>query len=228
MKKSMYDDLREAGVRMNSGRIHRDDVELAERILTKYVVVADPQNVMDTQFNLDQVSYNMSFYNKLTKKHNGKIVRDINDFQLIEYPTYIALLDHNSKHVMYVVQFERDTLFGKKSITQVKLWREPEVHKLTVDGFKLTEYVFFKVLFESADCIVTDKQQTTLGRRFWDDRIMDAFSDGFPVYYVNLDKKTKVLMNKGNWKEIIKENEIWSDEKNAQAKKIVICKSNFW
>lgn len=215
---------------MNSlGYIHRDDIRKAEPILREYLE-AMPMNVLKTDFGLKDPAKNLKMYRNLEKR-KGVLLKDFGSYKLYEYPTYVAMLQPENHYVSYVVQFETKMLLGKKSVTQVLLWRERPnkfIANLLIDGMKLTAYVFFKVLFAKYDCISTDSMQTLMGREFWEDRIADAWAAGYPVYYVNVVSKDKVLLTAKNFAAAVAEYEIWGDEEISKAKKIVICKSDFW
>jgi hypothetical protein len=227
---NIYAQLKIAGIRVNAaGQIHRDDVDKAEPILLKHIQ-AGPMNVLDTEFGLDTPTKNLSMYKDLQKRKGTKL-KDFGEYQLYEYPTYIALLHIPSKSVAYIVQFERKMLFGKRAVTQIMLWRQignDFVENLKIDGMKLTSYVFFKVLFAKNDCIVTDSMQTGMGKRFWGDRIGNALAYGYPVYYINQVTKDKVLITDENKQAVVEKYKIWGDDEISKAKKIAICKDQFW
>jgi hypothetical protein len=230
MANNIYEQLRVVGVRFNGrGQIHREDIEKAEPILLKYIQ-AGPLNVLDTEFDLDDIAVNMKMFKDLQKR-KGTLIKDLGEYQLMGYPTYIALVHIPSKSIAYIVRFEVKIVFGKKAVTQVMLWRRwgnNFVEELRIDGMKLTAYVFFKVLFAKYDCIVTDSMQTKMGKRFWQDRIGNAFNYGFPVYYINQVSKEKILLTKDNVDKVEKQYKIWDDTKISEAKKIAICKDEFW
>ena len=67
-----------------------------------------------------------------------------------------------------------------------------------------------------------------MGKRFWEDRVANALSLGFPVYYIDLYTKDKILLTPSNKNEVFETHKVWSDEENAMAKRIAICKNEFW
>jgi len=67
-----------------------------------------------------------------------------------------------------------------------------------------------------------------MGKRFWLDRISDAWNNGYPVYYLNLMTKKAIRLDDKNFQKVSNDNQIWSDNKTSQVKRIAICKSNFW
>lgn len=227
---NIYHRLRIAGIRLNAyGHIHKDDIEKAEPILRQYLDAA-PMNVDKTDFGLKDPAKNLGMYRNLEKR-KGTVLKDFGDYKLFEYPTYVALLKPETKHVSYVVQFETKRILGKKAVTQILLWRERPnqfIANLTIEGMKLTSFVFFKVLFAKHDCIVTDSMQTLMGEEFWKDRIADAWAYGYPVYYVNQVTQEKILLTPKNFDTVNVTYQIWGDKEVSKAKKIAICKDMFW
>jgi len=227
---SIYSELRLAGIRLNAtGQIHCDDIDKAEPILLKYIN-ASPMLVPDTEFNFDDPTSNRKLFNNLEKRKK-EIIKSFGDYVLYQYPTYIALIHLPSKSVSYVVRFEHKKFFGKRGITQVILWREAGntfAANLKINGVKLTAFVFFEILLEKADCIVTDGMQTTMGKRFWQDRIGDALAHKLPVYYINQFSKKIIQITKSNRKEVEDTYKIWAEDESAKNRKIAICKEEIF
>ena len=228
---NIYEDLKNIGVRLNeAGHIHKDDIDLAEPILLKYITSA-PHSIPETEFDLENPSKNFQKYCELAKK-KGVVVQHLGDYELVRYSSNIALIQPQNKHVSYLVKFQQRRLFGKKSVTQVLLWREQPnkfVADVKIEGLKLTAYVFFKLLFGENDCIITDGSQTEMGKRFWIDRIADAWNADFPVYYVNEKQTKKILLTPENFQKLRISEEIWGTKKqDSMYKKIAICKDYFW
>ena len=196
----IYSELKHAGVRLNKkGHIHKEDINLAEPILFKYIK-SSPLLTEDTEFELDNPAKNFQKYCELAKK-KGKVLKKIDDYVLMQYHSNIALIQPESKHVSYLVKYKKGKLLKKNSVTQVLLWRERPnkfVSDLKVDGLKLTAYVFFKILFDESDCIVTDGSQTEMGKYFWEDRISDAWAAGYFVYYVDIKTAETILVTPQN------------------------------
>jgi len=227
---SIYTELRIAGVRLNAvGQIHCEDIEKAEPILTKYIH-AGPMLVPDTEFSFNDPVINRKLFNDLEKRKK-KVIKEFGDYVLYEYPTYIALIHLPSKSVAYLVRFELKKVFGKKGVTQIVLWRQEGnnfVANLMVGGLKLTAFVFFKVLLEKNDCIVTDRMQTQMGKRFWQDRIGSALANGYFVYFVNQVSKKAIRITEDNKREIEDTYKIWAEDESAKDRKIAICKEELW
>jgi hypothetical protein len=227
---NIYIELKKRGVRLNEkGHIHRDDIHKAEPLLLQYVE-AMPILIENTEFDLDNPAINFQKYCELAKK-KGTPVKKTGDYVLVKYLSNIALIQPESKHVSYLVKFKRFKFLGKNAVTQVMLWRElPNkfVADLRIDGLKLTAYVFFKILFADNDCIVTDGSQTEMGKRFWGDRISDAWNAGYPVYYIDIKANKKIAVTQDNFGTLKISEHIWGKTSDHKYKKLAICKDSFW
>jgi hypothetical protein len=216
----IYSELKHAGVRLNKkGHIHKDDILLAEPLLLKYIKA--------TPLDLDNPAKNFQKYCELAKK-KSKILKKIDDYLLVQYHSNIALIQPESKHVSYLVKYKKGKLFKKNSVTQVLLWRERPnkfVADLKIGGLKLTAYVFFKILFDESDCIVTDGSQTEMGKYFWEDRISDAWAAGYSVYYIDLNTAEAILITPQNFQELKIAQHIWGNKyPDNKYKKLAIFK----
>jgi len=185
-------------------------------------VTAAPQNVDWVGYKPKQM--NIEMYRKLAsdkrKKHLDSLTKDIH---LYAFPDKFAVLDEKKHEVLYLVQFKIAVFFGRKSISQIQVWRN--MGNPLTEG--LAKKIFFDFLFPKAECVVTDKQQTSYGRTFWELRIADAIARNLPVYLCDQNTRTKKRLNSyddftdlaDGW---------WGDDPKFQAKKIAICHSEFW
>ena len=103
-------------------------------------------------------------------------------------PTYLVL-DHERQRVLYYMQYvpSNNRQLGKY-VYQKFLWID-KGSRGTV-GYLPTHY--FYQLVDEFGMVVTDSEQTSDGRRFWEKRIADAFGRGLRVYYH--DFKTSELV----------------------------------
>lgn len=185
-------------------------------------VTAAPQNVDWVGYKPRQM--NLEMYSKLAGDKRKKRVDSLTqDIHLYSFPDKFAVLDEENKEVLYLVQFKISVFFGHKSISQIQVWRNK--------GIPLTEglakKIFFDFLFPMAECIVTDRQQTSYGRSFWELRIAEAMSRKFPVYLCDQNTNTKKKL--GSYNEF---NDLadswWGDDPKYQARKIAVCHKELW
>lgn len=222
--------LEKNGIKCTGSLIHVSDIDKAIEVLSKNLeAIAMPEIVGYTDFGLEEMPNNIAVYTKLIKKANKKLLLTLGRYELYISDRHIFMVntenDENGLKLVYLVQFELGTINGLKSVTQIKLWktqRYQDVTKISIEGFKLTEYVFFKILLPMAECIATDNMQTDLGRRFWLDRINDALSDNLKVYVANQNTKKFILVNDvGHLNSLNKEIGIWGGS-SKQAMRVII------
>jgi hypothetical protein len=224
---NIYEDLKNNGIRIDrNGHIHKDDIAKAKPLLLKYVPILK----QDSNSGLDNCALNFEKYCDLAKKKGFPLLR-LDEYILVRYFSEVALIQPDTEHVSYLVKFKRFKFFGKNAVTQVMLWREQPnkfVADLRIDGLKLTAYVFFKIIFADNDCIITDGSQTEMGKRFWGDRISDAWNAGCPVYYVDIKADKKIAVTSDNFQSLKISENVWGKTSDHKYKKLAICKSPFY
>ncbi|MDF4310680.1 hypothetical protein P3697_26995 [Vibrio parahaemolyticus] len=97
--------------------------------------------------------------------------------------TSIRLIDHrkvDDPRIAYAVKVQvSDEKIGLSACTQVMVWANPRNEEVLL-GFPRK---IFNHLLEKHVIMITDKEQTPDGKRFWERRISNAFEDGLFVYY---------------------------------------------
>lgn len=91
--------------------------------------------------------------------------------------------NYNVPRVIYFVWYKLQNLgyVAKKAACQILVWKS---FKYTIlEGF--AKHIFFDYILPKTGTIVTDYQQTSKGRGFWESRIGNALQLGKYVYYVN-------------------------------------------
>lgn len=191
------------------------------RFITK-VVLASPQNVDWMGYKPKRM--NESMYFKLSKDKRKKPLEEIESgVTLYSLPDKYAVLDEKHQRILYLIQFKVARVFGKKGITQVQVWRDKTAS--STEG--LAKKIFFNYLFPTADCIVTDRQQTSYGRAFWELRIYEAFGKGLPVYLLDQNQTTKKRLSSVEEFDDLADS-WWGDHPKFQGRKIAICHDTFW
>lgn len=97
--------------------------------------------------------------------------------------TVIRLLDRTDKEnpsIAYAVDIElTDETINHKSCTQILVWKRPG-NEEALNGFPAKMFTHF---LQKYIVMITDKQQTADGKRFWENRIVQAFQQSFFVYF---------------------------------------------
>ena len=97
--------------------------------------------------------------------------------------TYLVV-DHALKQVVYFMEWTTRHILNKVAAYQIMVWSDPAVKEIRGYAPK----VFFKHLFQVADFVCTDEQQTKDGERFWGSVIKTAYQSGLHVYLYDTTK----------------------------------------
>jgi hypothetical protein len=97
--------------------------------------------------------------------------------------TKIRLLDSNDKtnpRIAYAVDIKiSEEKIAYKTCTQILVWASPSNEDLLIG----LPRKLFNHLLNTYTIMVTDREQTPDGKRFWERRIAQAFNDGLCVYF---------------------------------------------
>ena len=110
--------------------------------------------------------------------------------------------DINNPRIAYAVDIEiTNEKINHKSCTQVIVWASPKNEELLI-GFPRK---VFNHLLQKYVIMITDKQQTPDGKRFWERRIIQALDDHCFVYYCDknlLKNNLQIIANADEFFEI--------------------------
>lgn len=162
---------------------------------SKYIeelICESPQLVHPVDFGLEDIKYNKSLVDKYLKDKDIILLSDKfdNGSKLYKLKNKIFMIYNNL--IKYFVQYEINYIgfISRKAVTQVKLWRSIVQ---SPDAINFPTYMFFHYLLPITRVILTDKQQTEEGSRFWGDRVYQAIDLNYYIYYVNLLAPNKEL-----------------------------------
>lgn len=191
-----------------------------------------PQNIQQADFDeiLRKPSSNKAQAKKFLAKYpshyeiEGVVLPEKFELKINKKKNSIRLIDrndYNNPRIAYAVDIElTNEKIYHKSCTQVIVWASPRNEELLV-GFPRK---VFNHLLQEYVIMITDKQQTPDGKRFWERRIIQALEDNHFVYFC--DKNKAEL----NLQEIINEDDFfetfepigWGDDKVHLHKLFVI------
>ncbi|MCK5872323.1 MAG: hypothetical protein KAG26_05815 [Methylococcales bacterium] len=169
----------------------------AKRFLAKYAL----------PYSIEGIVLPAKFELKINKKKNA--------IRLIDRT------DSENPRIAYAVDIEvTNEKIHHKSCTQVIVWASPRNEELLI-GFPRK---VFNHLLQSHIIMITDKQQTADGKRFWERRIIQALKDRHYIYFC--DKEDDNV----NLQRILKEDDFfeifeplgWGNDKQHQRKLFVI------
>ena len=158
-------------------------------------------------YSIDGIKLPLNFELKINKKKTAIRLIDKTDF--------------NNPRIAYAVDIEvTDEKINHTSCTQVVVWASPENEELLI-GFPRK---VFNSLLQKYVIMITDKQQTSDGKRFWERRIIQALNDNHYVYFFDKNKDKKRLqsiLNSDDFFEIF-EPLGWGNDKKHQHKLFII------
>ncbi len=138
--------------------------------------------------------------------------------------TSIRLLDRTDRdnpRIAYAVDIElTDDKIKQKSCSQVLVWANPRNEEL-LSGFPRK---IFNHLLQKHIVMISDKQQTADGKRFWERRIIQALADNRFVYFCDKatgEMRLQQIENEDNFFEQF-EPLGWGNDKLHQHKLFVI------
>jgi len=144
-----------------------------------------PELIEDADFNvkLNEIGRNVDHTSKFLEKG----VEDITltgytvpfGYRLVKAKTenqYRLITDNAHPVTAYAVKlnFYDHIVMNHKTCTQVMVWRTIRAeHRHAIRDLAI---LFFEHLIQQYTVVVSDSQQTELGRRFWESRIMESLS----------------------------------------------------
>lgn len=161
---------------------------------------ATPMLMDDTDFGLTSKEANRNFLeNTLRKKSSAKKVGSI---KLLKKDTVLPVYQTGGDsdegyywseyedQIVWLVKYHkwrRNWFPGPehKLLTQVALWRD-DTPLLPVD---FASKMFFGFILKKHEVVMSDKEQTSRGARFWKRRLTEALQKGLQVAFVDLNSQ---------------------------------------
>ncbi|WJV60996.1 hypothetical protein PCO87_13795 [Pectobacteriaceae bacterium C52] len=193
-----------------------------------------PLNILDASFNK---KLNMTDNNI---EHTAEFVaRGVAEFTLPGFVTphgyrllkslhsdqYRMVTNDADPVTVYAVklQFMNDIVPCRKTCTQIMVWRTvlPQ-HKVAVTSLPQK---FFEFFLESYSIVVSDSEQTSDGRRFWEGMIAWAIqTDGYQVYVSDGTKEERPLTFMTSWDDFYGTwaNFCWGDDKDYHLHRLLV------
>lgn len=170
---------------------------------------------------LEDYEQNHELYRQLKNNPNKQLLKSISDScHIYSSNKTIFCLDDELEMVTYEMQFKTNTnLVIGDFVWQASIWRGSS------NIANIPTELFFEHLVVKYQTVITDSKQSWDGKRFWLDRIQDAFNRNLGVYFFDFmyNKLTKIDSYK-DWIKFYKENqtEIWGKSDLYQMKRMVI------
>lgn len=174
-----------------------------------------PQNVPPIDFNLNDTESNLKLVESLKRKqHQVDIFNDKPIYKSGVY--YYTISDLGLISFLVKVQNDKIHKMNFKYVTQVAVWRKRGYSEYS---HGTASYVFWNILFKIHELVMSDGEQTPLGRAFWEDVVADALNKKLTVSAVNI--RTQTISPILSLKDLP---DSYGDTKVFQLKRIVISK----
>lgn len=153
-------------------------------------IISTPELVEPSQYDLDDFSYNQQYTKEFLKNKQenwGNFSGKKLWHRRTQHGGEIIILSTNEQSSLYVMKYimEKLRLFdGKISITQILVWKS-----LKWEEKDVAYRVMMMLLRREASYLLCDKQQTTLGKIFWQKAMEKALKVGHTIGFINnIDK----------------------------------------
>lgn len=160
-------------------------------------VLAIPQQVDDTDFGLSNLEPNAAFLKKLHQKTSLKKVSTVTVVsKKVVLPVYKT--GDSEDNGYYWVEYEGQILWLVKfklfrrdwlpvpAVSQVALWRDDSMFLPSA----FTKKMFFDFVLKRHKAVLSDKEQTPAGERFWKRRLREALDKRLNIAFVNFNDQT--------------------------------------
>lgn len=191
------------------------------------MVVAYPELIDPLKVQYDVASENTKKYQEYGRDR-GSLVHTL-DAGIALYHNKKAkkffVLNHNTKEVLYVMVYETHKIFGHDFAVQSFVWASEDLEAFKIGGFSVTVYVFLKLLMKAADgvAIASDAFHTPDGQRFWKRRVVQALTNSYHVYIIDIPKKLKLEIHTSQeFRKISSQFETWVKSSEGQDRRVII------
>ncbi len=192
-----------------------------------------PQSIEPTEFNLNDPKVNKRHAREFLKDSEREQLEAISGGTLYKIGNKIMLIDEDSElapRLLYYVQWKDifHKFVGRRAASQIAVWRDQD--EPATAG--VAQRIFFDYLLPIYGVMITDTMQTPDGRRFWINRIGDAFKKHLHVYYLNLmqpsggrdaQRELIEIHDEAEFSKLSREKEFWGRPDLFRARKILIC-----
>lgn len=180
------------------------------------ILFEDPQNIGDFDFSKNKMRQLYSEY--LNNKKNIFLKEIYPHGRLIKNGSKYLILDDNLLAVTYYMESAFRKVKGREAAYQRLVWRDTDVPDTRLHPHE----ILFEYLLPLKGILASDRQQSTLGKRFWFIAVGMALQKGLHVYFIDLNKNDGFITIHNGEELREKEREIWGDHEKHQANLLVI------
>lgn len=181
-----------------------------------------PQIVGDIDWFLNTVESNREKAFQLMNNPDIEFLEGYNKLKLYRLKHQFFAVNRAENKLAYWINTEHKfhSMIQEKCVTQVSLWRDSD----NPHAKDLPAHVFFNYLLLENHSIMIDGQQTTDGKRFWVNRIADAFHKGLNVYFAKVMPPRELIkfVDEDDFMEHAESIPIWGESVPFRNNKIII------
>lgn len=170
---------------------------------------------------LNKIASNKQSYSKLLDLSNKRLIKKLTkDAFVYQQGCMFFCLDNSSKKVTYYMTFN---VGASKTIGHFVYQSLVWVDDTVMYTKHLASNMFWYELFTNYESIITNSEQTWDGKRFWLNRIRDAFGNGLNVYLYDFKLQELTKMNSlSEFSDVHDLGEIWDNQPIFKSKRMVI------
>lgn len=179
-------------------------------------------------FNLETLENNdknVELYHQLYDNTNKESLSNIsNDIHLYRINDQLFCLDNERQQVIFVIQYG----FGHYHkfdhyVNNLFTWSMPDVHELNKLGSKL----FFNYILKYLEIVMLEPMDGWDGKRFFLDRVMEAYKFRYNVYYMNFHSHKLELIDRHRWSFFVRQcPAVWAPINDEEHKRVIITSRN--
>lgn len=192
-----------------------------------------PYLIPDADFNVK-----LKIHSKNIEHTKEFLEQGVQDFELPQYNIpvgyrFVKSLKRNQYRLItttipfetvYLVEviFRKDIVYTKTICTQVKVWRTVAAEHSTVT--RAIPRAFFNYLLENYNIVVSDEEQTSAGKRFWETMIDWAFKANLYIYISDGTEEERPLIKLNNTDELYEkwEDFCWGKDRDIHTHRLLV------
>lgn len=194
-------------------------------ILNNALILRESPQLIDAEdWGLSNADKNQQLYTTLTKYHAEEKIGTYKGLDLYRRKgQFFAINPENTEApISYWIKTEvhRLSAANVSGITQHALWRNTD--DIATTG--ITSYIFFKILLPQYGAIISDGLQTQDGKRFWINRISEAFDKELNIYVLHelAPRKLIKILDQAEFAKLNRDGQIWGKEPKYKNFKLII------
>lgn len=183
-----------------------------------------PDKIPPVNFPIENDDVANRAFAKRIMRRVAEVIEETPDYKIVRTGDgengWIILFNIKKETADYVVRYKAENRpWMNRTVTQCIIWRQQG--SIFVQG--LTQRMFFDYLLPRYKTIISDKEQTDFGHRFWVDRMAQANARGLFVGIVDVMRHTIIWYDSAvDMKDWINGNNIWQSGRKYKDLRYII------